>query len=67
MCICFYIWEKALTFTYAEGSNSPISLEGKKNEISKAHYAGKAYLTAASSGKLNILRPKKSFFFDIEY
>ena len=45
---------KTLTLTYAEGSNLPIALATNRNEISKASFAGNAYLAPASSGKLNI-------------
>ena len=50
---------KTLTFTYAQGSNLPIALATKRNDISKANFSGKAYLVAASSGQLNISKAQE--------
>ena len=55
----YFCIRKTLTFTYAEGSNLPIALATKRNEISKSNFAGKAYLVAASSGKLNISKAQE--------
>ena len=46
--------EKALTFNYSKDSYFPIALATKRNEISKTTFAGKDYLTAASSCRLNL-------------
>ena len=62
-CIFTFASGKTLTFTYAEGSNLPIALATKRNEISKANFAGKAYLAAASSGKLNVSTAQEELLF----
>ena len=58
-CVFTFASGKTLSFTYAQGSNLPIALATKRNDISKADFAGKAYLVAASSGKLNISKAQE--------
>ena len=58
-CVFTFASHKTLTFIYSKESHLPIALATKRNDISKATFSGKAYLTAASSGKLNISRAQE--------
>ena len=58
-CVFTFSSGKTLKFTCTQGSNLLIALTTKRNNISKANFAGKAYLVAASSGKLNTSRAQE--------
>ena len=58
-CVFTFSSKKTLSFTYSKDSCLPIALATKRSEVSKANFAGKAYITAASSGKLNISKAQE--------
>ena len=53
-CVFTFASQKTLTFNHSKDLHLPTALATKRNEVNKATFAGKAFLTAASSGRLNV-------------
>ena len=58
-CVFTFASNKRISCTYSKESNLPIALETKRNAIIKSKFAGKAYILAASSGRLNISKAQE--------
>ena len=58
-CVFTFASNKTLTCIYSKESHLPIALATKRNVMSKSKCSGQAYLTAASSGKLNISKAQE--------